>query len=84
MATQTTNLSIQGMHCSACVQRVERALNKVQGVASTKVDLIFGKAVVKYDPAQATEIVLREAVRELGFRVSDLEFHPRMGILGEK
>ena len=71
MATQTTNLSIQGMHCSACVRRVERALGKVQGVASTKVDLIAGKAVVEYDPTQATKTALKEIVRELGFRVSD-------------
>lgn len=71
MATQTTNLSIRGMHCIACVRRVERALAQIEGVAATKVDLIAGKAAVEYDPEQATETVLKEAVRGLGFGVSD-------------
>jgi Cu+-exporting ATPase len=66
------------------VKRVERALSRIQGVASTKVDLIAGKATVEYDPAQATEIVLSETVRELGFRVSDEDCHPRTGRVGEK
>jgi Cu+-exporting ATPase len=71
MAIQTTNLSIHGMHCAACVKRVERALGGIQGVTHTKVDLIAGKAAVQYDPAQATESAMKDAVRALGFRVSD-------------
>jgi Cu+-exporting ATPase len=68
---KTTNLTIQGMHCAACVKRVERALAGIPGVASTKVDLIAGKAAVAYDPAAATEGALKDAVRALGFRVSE-------------
>lgn len=71
MATQSATLSVQGMHCSACVRRVERALGAVSGVASVKVDLAEGKAVVAYDPARAAEPALKEAVRALGYTVAD-------------
>jgi copper chaperone CopZ len=55
------------MHCGACVKRVERALGQIPGVTSAKVNLIAGRAKVSYDPAQANEDALREAVRGAGF-----------------
>jgi copper chaperone CopZ len=68
MSTQNVTLAVSGMHCGGCVKRVERALGGTQGVASVKVDLLAGKAVVAYDPGAVTETVLKEAVRQLGFR----------------
>jgi copper chaperone CopZ len=68
MSTQNVTLSVSGMHCGGCVKRVERALHATQGVASVMVDLIGGKAVVAYDPGAVTETVLKETVRQLGFR----------------
>ena len=37
---------IEGMHCAACVRRVERALLKVDGVSAASVDLVGERAVV--------------------------------------
>ena len=39
-------LSISGMTCSGCVNTVTRVLSRVPGVASARVDLASGRAVV--------------------------------------
>ncbi len=43
---QTQTLQIDGMHCAACVRRVERALAKVDGVAEASADFLNGRAVI--------------------------------------
>ncbi len=69
MATQRVTLTVQGMHCQSCVQRVQRALSKVKGVTAAKVDLEAERAVVDYVPGVTTEDTLKQAVRDIGFQV---------------
>ena len=38
--TNEQQLLIDGMHCAACVKRVEKALNKVNGVNFASVNLV--------------------------------------------
>ena len=37
-------ISIEGMHCAACVTRVEKALSSIDGVESAAVNLISHNA----------------------------------------
>ena len=53
-ATTELTLPIGGMTCASCVRRVERALQKVDGVAEAGVNLATERATVKYDPTLAT------------------------------
>ena len=39
LPAQTLTLPVLGMHCASCVNRIERALQKVVGVQSTAVSL---------------------------------------------
>ena len=64
-----TVLPIEGMTCAACVRRVERALNKVDGVSQANVNLATEKATVHFDPALASVDALRTAVVKAGYRV---------------
>ena len=48
---QTQTLRIEGMHCAACVRRVERALVKVDGVSQAAADFIAGRAIIEVDGA---------------------------------
>lgn len=70
MSTRTTTLSVQGMHCSSCVKRVERALAAVKGVKSVKVDLATELAVIESEAGQVDVLELSEAVRNIGFNAS--------------
>lgn len=46
---QTQTLRIEGMHCAACVRRVERALVKVDGISEASADFIAGRAVIEVE-----------------------------------
>jgi P-type Cu+ transporter len=49
-ATVVCNLEITGMTCASCVRRIEKSLNKVDGVAGAQVNLATEVATVTYDP----------------------------------
>lgn len=63
----TVELSIGGMHCSACSTRVQRALGRHQGVASAAVNLATHRAFVTFDPDRTGTSDLRAAVEGSGY-----------------
>ena len=63
------NLDVQGMTCASCVARVERALNKVDGVQGASVNLATEKATVTYLPDSVSPAELSAAVRQAGYEV---------------
>ena len=63
------SLPIQGMTCASCVGRVEKALARVEGVASVTVNLATERAEIQ--PAGAVDsAALVQAVERAGYRVS--------------
>jgi len=56
-ATQQVELAITGMTCASCANRIERKLNKLDGVTAT-VNYATEKARVTYDGAVSTEELL--------------------------
>jgi len=64
-------LEIGGMHCSACSQAVERALQGVEGVTSATVNLTTEKAVVEHPAGAVDPEALREAVEKAGYEVQE-------------
>ncbi|MDL2344975.1 heavy metal translocating P-type ATPase [Deinococcus sp. MIMF12] len=69
--TAEVSFPVEGMTCAACVTRVERALNRTEGVLNASVNLATERASVTYLPAAATPAALREAVRGAGYDVPD-------------
>ena len=49
--SRTQTLRIEGMHCAACVRRVERALVKVDGVSEASADFLAGRAIIEVEGA---------------------------------
>lgn len=64
-------LPIGGMTCASCVSHVERALNGVDGVLATKVNLATEKATISYLPGTATLPDLKQAVADAGYEVAE-------------
>ena len=58
------DIGIGGMTCASCVARVEKALNKVPGVASASVNLATETARIRVTSADTTDARLRRAIRE--------------------
>ena len=65
-------LPVRGMHCAACVGKVERALGDVPGVQTAEVNLATERARIAYDPARADLARLRAAVEAAGYDLGDL------------
>ena len=64
-------LPVRGMHCAACVGRVERALGSVDGVAAASVNLATERATVELEPARASLEALRAAVAAAGYELGE-------------
>lgn len=66
-STSTATLEVSNMTCAACPITVRKALEKVPGVASAKIDLKMHRAVVAFDPAKTTPELLTKATADAGF-----------------
>jgi Cu+-exporting ATPase len=66
-AEVSCTLDIGGMTCASCVGRVEKALNRLDGVATTKVNLATEVASVTYDPTVVELGALTAAVERAGY-----------------
>ncbi|HUQ16214.1 MAG TPA: heavy metal translocating P-type ATPase [Candidatus Saccharimonadales bacterium] len=77
MTTQTDahtadiSFPVTGMTCASCVRRIEKALSRVDGVASASVNLATEKATVQYDPAVATTEAMTAAITRAGYGVRE-------------
>jgi copper chaperone CopZ len=65
----TVTLTVGGMHCPACANRVTKALKSLPGVAEAAVSLEQRQATVTYDPAVLNAELLQQAVVEAGYTV---------------
>jgi mercuric ion binding protein len=65
--SRTATLEVANMDCAVCPITVRKALEKVPGVASAKVDLKSKSAVVVFDPARASPEALTRATTDAGY-----------------
>jgi Cu+-exporting ATPase len=65
----TVQLELEGMTCAACAARIERSLNKLEGVEAT-VNYATEKAAVSYDDGRVGFDDLVRAVEGAGYRAS--------------
>ncbi|WP_342427819.1 heavy metal translocating P-type ATPase [Paenibacillus sp. FSL L8-0158] len=62
-----TTLHITGMSCAACASRIEKGLNRIDGVAQANVNLALEQASISYDPKQVEIAEFRDKIASLGF-----------------
>jgi Cu+-exporting ATPase len=60
-------LSIRGMTCAACVQRVEKAIRKLPGVESASVNLATERATIRFDRQRVGLPEIKRAVSAAGY-----------------
>ena len=65
--SQSADLPLLGMSCSACAVRIEKALNRAEGVENATVNFATTRATVNYDAARTDPKKLREVVRDAGY-----------------
>ncbi|WP_088189160.1 heavy metal translocating P-type ATPase [Desulfosporosinus sp. FKA] len=65
-------ISVYGMTCQHCVNRVSKALEKLPGMDNVQVSLNDSKANFDYDPSQVNETDIQQAVEEAGYSLTPL------------
>lgn len=62
---------VEGMTCTSCVSHITKAVHKVDGVDSVKVDLGSESVTVGFDP-------VRTSLRAIGEAITDAGYEPRV------
>jgi periplasmic mercuric ion binding protein len=65
--SETVTLDVKNMTCSVCPITVKKALEKVSGVTSAKVDFEKKTASVTFDPGKASPDTLTKATSDAGY-----------------
>jgi Cu+-exporting ATPase len=73
---ERTTINIGGMHCAACVRRVENTLKRIPGVLDANVNLATSRAVVAHEPGKANVFELRKVLDDSGYQF--------LGVVGEQ
>ena len=74
MSAKKQEFDITGMHCAACVKRVENVVSKVDGVASVKVNLLTRKGSVEFkDDATVEPQQIIDAITNIGFGATEAD-----------
>ncbi|MGB8954583.1 MAG: heavy metal translocating P-type ATPase, partial [Tumebacillaceae bacterium] len=67
MDQKKTTLGITGMTCAACATRIEKGLNRVEGVTEANVNLSLERATVTFDPELVDVAKLEDKIKQLGY-----------------
>jgi P-type Cu+ transporter len=67
--SREANLQITGMTCAACATRIEKGLNKMEGVEQATVNLALEKSTIKYDASKLSEADFEKKIEALGYGV---------------
>jgi Cu+-exporting ATPase len=69
---ESIRFNVRGMTCGSCVNRIVRAVRKLDGVSRVTVDLRTETATVRREPALVSNAALAAAVGDAGYR-ADLD-----------
>lgn len=63
------SMKIEGMTCSACANRVEKAIGKLEGVEKANVNFATETLSVEYDQTHLDKAKIEQAVEKAGYKV---------------
>ena len=65
----SVNIKVAGMSCAACAARIEKGLNRLEGVDKAAVNYAAEKANVTFDPSKVSLQEIAAKVEKLGYQV---------------
>ncbi|WP_404802399.1 heavy metal translocating P-type ATPase [Bacillus shivajii] len=69
VVNEKKEFNVSGMTCAACANRIEKRLNKMEGVSSANVNFALETATVVYDDGEVKAKDMMESVKKLGFQL---------------
>ncbi|ERN53607.1 ATPase P [Alkalihalophilus marmarensis DSM 21297] len=69
MEQKEVSLTISGMTCAACANKIEKGLSRVEGVKEANVNFALEKTTIKYDPSVVDKKEFEAKIEKLGYQV---------------
>ncbi|MEC2074506.1 heavy metal translocating P-type ATPase [Metabacillus fastidiosus] len=67
VVSDKAEFNISGMTCAACANKIEKRLNKLDGVDKAVVNFALESVLVEYNPDQVSVSDMKEAIKKLGY-----------------
>ncbi|ULT58234.1 heavy metal translocating P-type ATPase [Neobacillus drentensis] len=64
---EKAEFDVTGMTCAACANKVEKRLNKLDGIEKANVNFALETVLVEYNPQQVSVPEMKEAIKKLGY-----------------
>jgi len=64
---EKSELDVMGMTCAACSSRIEKVLNKQEGIKEATVNLTTENATIEYNPGLIDEKAIIDRIKKLGY-----------------
>ncbi|HEX2926782.1 MAG TPA: copper chaperone CopZ [Ruminiclostridium sp.] len=71
MAKEITDIVVEGMSCSHCVNSIKNAVGALSGVKKVDVDLDTKKVTIEFDPEVVNGKAIKDAIEDQGYDVTD-------------
>jgi Cu+-exporting ATPase len=75
-------LRISGMTCTSCVQSIDNALKKLEGIDSSGINLVDKTAIVKYNPKKLDVDDIKQTIKDTGYEA--IEYDPEITIMPDQ
>lgn len=72
MANEHAEFKITGMTCASCSARIDKVVNKLDGVSQATVNLTTEKATVDFDADKLTRAEIIERIERIGFGAAEI------------
>ncbi|GAB6414507.1 heavy metal translocating P-type ATPase [Bacillus luti] len=69
IVSDKAEFTVSGMTCAACANRVEKRLNKLEGVNEATVNFALESATVDYNPDEINVTEMKSAITKLGYKL---------------
>ena len=66
---EEVTLSVEGMSCQHCADKVEKGLEEVEGVLSAQVDLAKKEVKVRFEPQKVEVDAIKHKIVDVGYQV---------------
>lgn len=70
---KSQKFNVTGMTCSACSSRIEKNINKTEGIQEANVNLLSNSMMIQYDDSIISEKDIIKVVRDTGYDASSAE-----------
>jgi P-type Cu2+ transporter len=72
--TREVAVQLEGLHCAACVWLIENSLTRLGGALDISVNLVEGRAQIRFDPQQVLLSALLRGLQKLGYLPRPVSF----------